>query len=90
MRTQASRELSVHIKGHACYTELVYRWVNKKLAANLSKAEVEALVIAILDDGTTDVEKLGKNYYVTNRTRQVQLVINSFNYRLITANHVTE
>ncbi|WP_268888927.1 DUF3781 domain-containing protein, partial [Levilactobacillus hammesii] len=83
-------ELLDQIKAHACYTELVYRRVNKKLAVNLTKAEVEALVIAVLDDGTTDVEKLGKNYYVTNRTRQVQLVINSFNYRLITANHVTE
>lgn len=90
MRTPASRELLDQIKAQACYTELVYRRVNKKLAVNLTKAEVEALVIAVLDDGTTDVEKLGKNYYVTNRTRQVQLVINSFNYRLITANHVTE
>ena len=68
----------------------MYQRVNEKLAVNLTKAEVEALVIALLDDDTTDVEKLRKNYYVTNWTRQVQLVINSFNYRLITANYVTE
>jgi len=60
------------------------------LAVDLSHAEIEALVIAVLNDVATSVEKLGKNYYVTNQTRQVQLVINSFNYRLITANRVTE
>jgi len=60
------------------------------LAVDLSHAEIEVLVIAVLNDVATSVEKLGKNYYVTNQTRQVQLVINSFNYRLITANRVTE
>jgi len=60
------------------------------LAVDLSHAEIEALVIAVLNDVATSVEKLGKNYYVTNQTRQVQLVINSFNYRLITVNRVTE
>jgi len=43
-----------------------------------------------LDDSATSIEKRGKNYYVTNQPRQVQLVINSFNYRLITVNRVTE
>ncbi|WP_143462995.1 DUF3781 domain-containing protein [Levilactobacillus enshiensis] len=62
MRTLASRKLLGQIKAQVCYTELVYQRVNKKLAVNLTKAEVEALVIAILDDDTTDVEKLGKNY----------------------------
>ncbi|WP_082153186.1 DUF3781 domain-containing protein [Levilactobacillus koreensis] len=60
------------------------------LAVDLSHAEIEALVIAVLNDVATGVERLGKNYYVTNQTRQVQLVINPFNYRLITANRVTE
>ncbi|WP_125573467.1 DUF3781 domain-containing protein [Levilactobacillus huananensis] len=84
------RELLARIKEYVCYTELVYQRVNKKLAVDLSKPEIEALVTAVLDDSATDVEKVGKNYYVTNSSRQVQLVINSFNYRLITANHVTE
>lgn len=90
MRTLASRELLAQIKAHVCYTKLVYQRVNKKLAVNLTKAEVEALVIAVLDDVASSVEKLGKNYYVTNSTQRVQLVINSFNYRLITVNRVTE
>ncbi|HJE86748.1 DUF3781 domain-containing protein [Levilactobacillus brevis] len=89
-RTQARRELLDQIKAQVCYTELVYGRVKKKLAVNLTKAEVGSLVIAVLGDGATDVEKLGKNYYVTNSTRRAQLVINSFNYRLITANRVTE
>lgn len=90
MTKLASRELLDQIKAHVCYTELVYQRVNKKLAVNLSKAEVETLIISVLDDVATSVEKLGKNYYVTNLPRQVQLVINSFNYRLITANRLTE
>lgn len=90
MRTLASRELLDQIKTQVCYTELVNRRVNKKLAVDLSKSEIEALVIAILDDDITSIEKLGKNYYVTNSTWRVQLMINSFNYRLITANRVTE
>ncbi|NLR31552.1 DUF3781 domain-containing protein [Levilactobacillus tujiorum] len=90
MRTLASWELLDQIKTQVCYTELVYQRVNKKLAVDLSQAEVEALVIAMLDDVTTSIEKLGKNYYVANSTRRVQLAINSFNYRLITVNLVTE
>ncbi|MCT4488640.1 DUF3781 domain-containing protein [Levilactobacillus parabrevis] len=80
MRTQASRNLLDEIKKHICYTELVYQRVNKKLAVDLSKSEVEVLVLAILSDVTNDVEKLRKNYYVTNLPRLVQLEINSFNY----------
>lgn len=90
MQTLANRELLAQIKDHVCYTELVYQRVNKKLVVDLSHAEIEALVIAVLNDVATGVERLGKNYYVTNQTRQVQLVINSFNYRLITVNRVTE
>ena len=86
----ASRVVLDQIKEHVCYTELVYQRVNKKLAVELSKAEVEALVIAVLGDGATSVEKLGKNYYVTNPPRRVQLVINSLNYRLITVNRVAK
>lgn len=90
MWTQANRNLLDEIKEHVCYTDFVYQRVNKKLAVDLLKSEVEALVLAILSDVATDVEKFGKNYYVSNLSRQVQLVINSFNYRLITANRVTE
>ncbi|WP_203640372.1 DUF3781 domain-containing protein [Levilactobacillus andaensis] len=90
MTKLASRELLAQIIDHVCYTELVYQRVNKKLSVDLSQAEVEGLVVLVLDDSATSIEKRGKNYYVTNQPRQVQLVINSFNYRLITVNRVTE
>lgn len=90
MTKLVSRELLAQIKEHVCCTELVYQRVNKKLAVDLSKLEIEALVIAVLDDGATSVEKRGKNYYVTNQSQQVQLVINLFNYRLITMNRAME
>lgn len=69
-----------------CYTELVYQRVNKKLKTQLTQSEIEALVDRLLADVTSSVEKRGKNYYVTNQRTQIQLVINSFNSRLITVN----
>ncbi|MFD1454877.1 DUF3781 domain-containing protein [Levilactobacillus lanxiensis] len=78
------------LKAHVCYTELVYQRVNKKLSVDLSPVDVEALVFAVLDDDASRVEKLGKNYCVTNSARGVQLVINSINYRLITVNCAME
>lgn len=69
-----------------CYTELVYQRVNKKLKTQLAQTEIEALVDRLLADVTSSVEKRGKNYYVTNQRTQIQLVLNSFNSRLITVN----
>lgn len=69
-----------------CYTELVYQRVNKKLKTQRPKSEIEALVDRLLADVTSSVEKRGKNYYITNQHAQIQLVINSFNSRLITVN----
>jgi len=69
-----------------CYTELVYQRVNKKLKTQLTQTEIEALVDRLLADVTSSVEKRGKNYYITNQHAQIQLVINSFNSRLITVN----
>lgn len=90
MTKLANQVVLNQIKEHVCYTELVYQRVNKKLAVYLSKSEVEALVMAVLEDSATSVEKLGKNYYVTNLLQRGQLVINPLNYRLITVNHVAE
>lgn len=69
-----------------CYTELVYGRINKKLGINLSKKEIEILVIEILTNTKeTNFIKKGKNIYVNNIERQVGLTINSNNYRIITA-----
>ncbi|KRM17718.1 hypothetical protein FD31_GL002478 [Companilactobacillus nantensis DSM 16982] len=60
--------------------------MNKKLQQNLSSEEIKNLVDKIIKDDTTTIIKNGKNYYLQNGT--VELVINSFNYRLITANKI--
>lgn len=73
------------IAARVCYTELVFARVNKKLATTLTTAEVKAMVQQILNDSSSQLVKRGKNYYVSNKQAAVQLTINSFNYRLITA-----
>ncbi|WP_246001298.1 DUF3781 domain-containing protein [Companilactobacillus musae] len=67
-----------------CYTPLVFERVNKKLKTDFSIAEIKSIVQNIINDSTTKITKTGKNYYLLNK--QVELVINSYNYRLITAN----
>lgn len=87
---QANQKLLTQIKAHVCYTDLVYQRVNKKLKTDLSREGIEALVNEILMDDTSTVEKRGKNYYVTSYSQRVCLTINSYNFRLITANRVIE
>jgi hypothetical protein len=72
-----------------CYTELVYERINKKLNKQLSKSEIEKLILTIIKETfETEFKKAGKNIYVTNKERQVILTINSNNYRIITAEHL--
>lgn len=67
-----------------CYTPLVFGRVNKKLGTDLTADEIKDLVQKIIADPQTVIIKNGKNYYLQLQT--TELVINSFNYRLITAN----
>jgi len=69
---------------NVCYTPLVFDRVNKKLNLSLTNDEIQSLVRQIITAETTIINKSGKNYYLQNKT--IELVINSFNYRLITAN----
>lgn len=62
--------------------------MNKKLNTDLSRAEIEKLVQDILSDDQTIVEKRGKNYYVSGLAYSNRLTINSFNFRLITADRL--
>lgn len=84
----ASSELLVIIQKRVCYTNLVYQRVNKKLKVDLLQSEVEKLVQDILSDDQTTVEKRGKNYYVSGLAYSTRLTINSFNFRLITADRL--
>lgn len=76
-------ESAVFLK-NICYTKLVFDRVNKKLQTNLSNEEIKNLVNKIISDSETSIIKRGKNYYLQNN--HVELVINFYNYRLITAN----
>lgn len=67
-----------------CYTPLVFERFNKKLQTKYSEAEIKELVQQIIHDPQTQTIKQGKNYYLSHK--DIELVINSFNYRLITAN----
>ena len=62
-----------------CYTELVYTRINKKLAIDLSKAQIESFMEEILKKtGEKFYIKTGKNYYVTNYYCLRKKQINSF------------
>ncbi|MDB0610336.1 DUF3781 domain-containing protein [Tenacibaculum maritimum] len=55
------------LKNH-CYTELVYQRINKKLGIAFSKFEIETLIQKVLEDtALDDYEKIGKNFYITNK-----------------------
>jgi len=69
---------------NVCYTDLVFGRVNKKLNTSYSIDEIKLLVNRIISDSATVINKQGKNYYLLNQ--DIELVVNSFNYRLITAN----
>ncbi|MGQ2375645.1 DUF3781 domain-containing protein [Companilactobacillus zhachilii] len=73
---------------NVCYTPLVFNRVNKKLQVNLSNEEIKTLVNQIIQDKATTIVKDGKNYYLQND--DIELVINSFNYRLITVNKLKD
>jgi hypothetical protein len=72
-----------------CYTELVYERINNKLNKQLSKSEIEELILTIIKEtAEIEFEKSGKNIYVTNNEKQVRLTINSNNYRIITVDRL--
>lgn len=69
-----------------CYTELVYGRINKKLSIDLSKNEIEELILAIiLETDEDEFIKTGKNIYITSNKRNIILTINSYTKRIITA-----
>ncbi|RXQ91509.1 DUF3781 domain-containing protein [Ancylomarina salipaludis] len=74
-----------------CYTELVYGRVNKKLATDFSKEQIESLIDEILKKTNERFFiKTGKNYYVTNTENKIRLTINPNTFRLITVDKINE
>jgi hypothetical protein len=79
------------ILAHICYTDLVYERINKKLSLNLSRDKIEKLIFEIIKQtDEAKFQKTGKNIYVTNNIRNTRLTINSYTYRIITADKLTK
>ncbi|MBK8806329.1 MAG: DUF3781 domain-containing protein [Bacteroidales bacterium] len=69
-----------------CYSDLVYGRINKKLNQQLSKDQIEEMIITIIKEtDSSGFNKKGKNIYITNNCRNVRLTINSYTNRIITA-----
>lgn len=81
----------IEILNNICYTELVYGRINKKLKINLSKKEIETMILEVIKEtDESEFLKKGKNIYITNNERNIRLTINSFTNRIITADKLNE
>jgi hypothetical protein len=68
-----------------CYTELVYGRINKKLNIELSKEKIEEFILeTISETDEAKFQKTGKNFYITNKEKNIRLTINSYTNRIIT------
>lgn len=50
--------------------------------------EIELLICDIVKDNSSTVIKKGKNYYIKNIKKHIQVTVNSNNYRVITADKI--
>lgn len=68
-----------------CYTELVYGRINKKLAVDYTKGQIELFIGDVLKKTSEEFYiKRGKNYYVTNTEYNIRITVNSNTFRIIT------
>jgi hypothetical protein len=82
-------DIKQRIIENLCYTELVYKRINKKLTTDFSKGQIESFIYEILR--TTNEKfyiKKGKNYYVTSTENDIIITINSNTYRIITVDRL--
>ena len=86
--SQQNPKINKEILKNLCYTDLVYTRINKKLGVELSKMEIELLICDIVKDNSSTVIKKGKNYYIKNIKKHIQVTVNSNNYRVITADKI--
>jgi L,D-peptidoglycan transpeptidase YkuD (ErfK/YbiS/YcfS/YnhG family) len=72
---------------NACYTDLVYERINKKLNKKFSKDEIEKMIYEILNEtDEKQFQRTGKNIYVTSHERNIRITINYNTCRIITVN----
>jgi hypothetical protein len=74
-----------------CYTELVYDRINKKLACQLSKSEIEEMLKNIIKEAPkAHFQRIGKNIYVSSPEKNIRITINSNTYRIITVDKINK
>ncbi|MGM0124836.1 hypothetical protein IGI37_002230 [Enterococcus sp. AZ194] len=73
------------ILSQICYTDLVYGRINKKLRMTMTKAEIEKFIYQVVECENNVIYKLGKNYYIEDKKTRTRVTINSYTYRVITA-----
>ena len=77
------------ILANVCYSELVYERINKKLNTEFLNEQIEELIFEILTKTKKKFfEKIGKNYYITNREHNIRITINSNTFRIITVDRI--
>lgn len=91
MKKTSSIINKTEILSKICYTELVYERINKKLNTKLSKAQVESMLLSVIKKTKEEFfQKTGKNIYVTNHENNIRITINSYTFRVITVDRITE
>ena len=72
-----------------CYTELVYKRINKKLNINFSNKQIEEFIFKTLKETDENFfSKKGKNFYVENVEEKIRITINSNTFRIITVDRI--
>ena len=79
----------IEILENICYTELVYGRINKKLNIKFSKEQIEEFIFKIIQETEEKFfSKIGKNFYVTSKEKNIKITINSNTFRVITVDSI--
>ncbi|GAX48422.1 DUF3781 domain-containing protein [Pseudolactococcus reticulitermitis] len=82
------RHIRKTILAKICYTDLVYDRINKKLNQSMSRQEIEKLLFDLVENIENEINRVGKNYYVTDTRHKISVTINANTYRVITVNKI--
>lgn len=75
----------IEILNNICYTDLVYGRINKKLNKQLTKRQIEEMLLNIIKETPEAYfQRIGKNIYVSNSEKNIRITINSNTFRVIT------
>lgn len=79
------------ILNRICYTDLVYGRICKKLDIQKTNEEIEKYISEIIKETPPDnFKKDGKNYYIKNIIRGVEITINQNTIRVITVDKLKD